>query len=285
MITIMRLKQDLKFARDLGDIIDVLKSATLIQFHLFQAREKPNKDFLKELEACLRLFSARLITHPYFSERQGLPQALVVVTSDEGFLGELNILLINACLDKRKSRDDVLIAMGEYGGRYLEEAGEAFSALPGISDQIDYNEAEKIGAYLLKGYHEGRFGSISIIYPEFLSLTVQKVTIFPLLPYPVLKETVKRIASEKEELLIEPSISRVAGILIKLWVGFRLLEIFWSTKQSEYAARVMHLEGSTQELSHLNRRLSFQYFREVHTLNDKTIREVCSSNILLGKRR
>lgn len=281
MITITRLKQDLKFTRDLGDIVDVLKSAALIQFHLFQAKKKPHKDFLRELQTCVGLLPKELSAHPYFSQREDLPQALVVVTSDEGFLGELNILLINACLDKRKSKNDKIIVLGERGARYLEEAGEPYKSLPGLSDEIDYKEAEKIYVYLLKGYEEARFGRISIIYPEFLSLTVQRVSVFTLLPCPV-PDAKEKISTE--EMLVEPSLDRVAGMLIKFWAGFKLLEVFWSAKQSEYAARFMHLEASTQELSLLNQKLTFQYFRQIHTLNDKTIREISSSKILLSKR-
>jgi len=43
----------------------------------------------------------------------------------------------------------------------------------------------------------------------------------------------------------------------------------------------MHLEGSTQELSHMNQRLAFNYFRQVHAVSDKTIREISASRIFL----
>lgn len=286
MITITRLKEDLKFSQDLGDIVDVLKSATIIQSHLFAAKERPNKDFLKETEASLRLFSSQTGAASYFPDRPELPLVMIVVTSDEGFLGELNTLLVNTCLDRRKNKDDEIIILGERGARYLAEAGEAFRPLPGLTDEINYKEAESISSHLLKGYLKGQFRGAEVIYPEFISLTTQRVTALPLLPCPILKEEQPATtAASKEEVLIEPSPSRVGGILIKLWVSFKLLEIFFSSKQSEYAARLMHLEASTQELAHMNHRLSFQYFRQIHALNDKTIREVSSSKILLSRRQ
>jgi F-type H+-transporting ATPase subunit gamma len=285
MIALAKLKQDLRFTQDLGDIIDVLKSAALIQLRLFQLKEKPNQEFLKELEAAFNLFAPQNIQHPYLTERTNLPSAIVVVTSDEGFLGELNTLLINVCLDQRKAKSDIILALGERGVRYLEEAGEDFISFPGVSNEVSYAEVEKLRSYLLKGYSRGRFGRILVIYPEFVSLTVQKIVTFQLLPFSWSKEQAQAKQEILEDMLLEPSLNRVLGILAKLWVGFKLLEIFWSTKQSEFAARIVHLEGSTEELSHLNHRLAFEYFRNVHALNDKTIREISASKVLLSKKR
>ena len=281
MIPLTRLKQELRLSEDLGDIIDVLKSAALIQFRLFQFKDKPSSVFLEELEACFKVFSRRSITyHPYFLDRQELPTAIVVITSDEGFLGELNTLLINACLDQRGSKNDEIIVLGERGARYFKEAKERFVAFPGITDEVSLKEVENLRTYLLKGYYH-RFGRILIFYPEFLSLTAQRVTLFQLLPYFGLTE--QTLASKEEDILTEPSLQRVLDALVKFWLEGKLLHIFWSTKLSEFSARIMHLEGSTQELSHLNHRLAFDYFRNVHALNDKTIREISASKVLLGK--
>ena len=283
MITLMRLKQDLRLSQDLGDIIDVLKSAALIQFRLFQFKDKPSSDFLKELEGCFNLFSKESKAHPYFLDRKELPSAIVVVTSDEGFLGELNTLLINACLDRRRAGNDEIIVLGERGARYFKEAKEKFVAFPGITDEVSLKEVENLRNYLLKSYYH-RFGRILIFYPEFLSLTAQRVTVFQLLPYFGLTEETL-VSKEKEDILTEPSLNRVLDVLVKFWLESKLLHIFWSTKLSEFSARIMHLEGSTQELSHLNHRLAFEYFRNVHALNDKTIREISASKVLLGKNR
>jgi F0F1-type ATP synthase gamma subunit len=176
--------------------------------------------------------------------------------------------------------------MGERGARYLEDMNQSFVFFPGISDQLNYLEAEGIRDYLIKGYHK-RFGRILIIYPEFISLTVQRVTLLQLLPW---SESAPDKEKEKApsislltELMIEPSPWSVLEIIIELWTAFKLQDIFWSAKQAEYAARIMHLEGSTQELGHLTHKLAFEYFRQVHALKDKVIREISASKILLSK--
>ncbi len=286
MRPIAELKQDFEVTKGLEDIVDVLKTAAMIQFRSFQFKEKPNEIFIKELESCLlTVRRTGYVKHPYFFDRKSMPSMVVAVTSDEGFLGELNTLLINASIDQRKSAADEIVVLGERGARYLEDMDQRHTPYPGISDDIKYAEVERIRDYVLDSYKK-KFGRVVIVYPQFVSLTSQKVTVFQLCPFQFSNEQEKlfgNLRPSEEEVLIEPSAYRVLECLIEMWAGFTLLNMLWSAKQSEFAARIMHLEGSTQELAHMKQKLSFEYFRQVHSLRDKVIREISASKILLNK--
>jgi len=284
MPTLVKLKQELEFNRGLGDIIDTLKSAALVQFRLFQTKDKPNEAFEKEIEGVFHVIAKLLeFKHPYFYERKGLSRAIVVVTSDEGFLGELNTLLVNAGLDERSSPRDEIIILGERGAKFLDEMGESFFTFPGIGDEIDFKSIDNLSGYLLKSYRK-KYQLISVVYPEFVSLTTQRVRIIQLLPYQF-SDTKQSTLTRLDEVIIEPTVNSVLESLVRLYLGYKFFEIFWSSKQSEYAARIMHLESSTSELSFLNQKLAFNYFRQVHAISDKTIREISASRSLLGKNK
>jgi len=286
MRPLSELKQDFEVSRSLRDIIDVLKTAAMIQFRSFQLREKLNENFIKELESCFGILAAKNIKHPYLFDRKSLPSVIVVLTSDEGFLGEMNTLLVNMSVDKRTSKNDKMVIFGERGARYLEDMNMGFVFFPGITDEVKYGEAEKIRDYLLSEYKK-RFGRIIIVYPRFISLTVQRITVWQILPFqkPIGVHD-QHLLSQLliKELAIEPSQDKVAEVIVELWAGFKIMDILCSAKMSEFAARIMHLEGSTQELNALKQKLSFEYFRQVHNLRDKVIREISASKIMLGKR-
>ena len=286
MRPVSELKQDFEVSNNLGDIIDVLKTSALIQFHSFQRKERPNEEFLLEIQRAMEITGAGNLKHPYMSERQNLPTAIVVITSDEGFLGELNTLLINACLDQCSSQNDEIIVLGERGTRYLEDVNKNFVFLPGISDEVTLKEVDVLKDYLIKGYRN-KFGRVIVIYPYFVTLTQQKVTVEQLLPYKLMvKSDAKRIKDYVSlGVELEPSREKVLEALIELALGYKLLDLFWSSKQSEFGARIMHLEGSTQELGLLKQKLSFEYFRQVHNLRDKVIREISASKNLLSRKR
>jgi ATP synthase F1 gamma subunit len=288
MRSVAELKQDLSISQSLGDIVDVLKSAATIQLRTFQAKQAPNADFFNETCNCLNVLSARVPKHPYLLRRKDLPAAIVVISSDEGFLGELNTLLINAAIDRRQNKKDKIIVLGLRGEGYLNDMGEDFVSSAGIPDEVTYKEVEKLKNYLIKDYRR-ETGSILVVYPEFVSITVQRVKVLPLLPYapetPLQENAGNKepVFQFKEEEIFEPSVSRILEALIDLYTGFKLFQVFWSSKLSEFSARIMHLEGSTQELSYLNHRLSLEYFRQVHALRDKVIREISAAKIQMGK--
>ena len=76
---------------------------------------------------------------------------------------------------------------------------------------------------------------------------------------------------------MEPSFKRVIEELITIWIGYILYNIFWESKLSEWAARVIHLEGSADEVKRQGRAVRLTYFRALHENSDKNIREIFSS--------
>ena len=284
MATIASLKQELESTKSLGDIIEVLKVAALMQFHAFQLKEgRPKPDFLNIAEDIFNILLSKGVEHPFLFDRKTLPTLIIAITSDEGFLGDLNMMAVNTSVNLVKSPQDEVLVLGRRGVRYLEETDVSYKSFPGITSEISFNEVSIIKEYILKGYRK-KFGRVHIVYPKFISLAVQRIDKIALLPYQR-KETLKIPRGFFiDEMLVEPHSDSAIEMLMDLFMGFKLLEIFWMSKRSEYAARIMHLEGSTQELSVLNQQISFNYFRQEHALKDKSIREISASKALSGKR-
>lgn len=286
MSNLSNIKQDIDVCKSLGDIIDVLKTAALIQIRIFQSKtNKPRQDFSEITRNCFNILIAKRCNHPYIFDRKEMPSAVVVVTSDEGFLGELNTLLVNAAAEYLKNPADELIVLGERGGKYFEDMGLTFTPFPGISEEMNFSEVERLRDYLLEGYKR-KFGRIYIVYSRYVSLVLQKVETVTLLPVPLQEGLPPHISRALlDDMLIEPAERSVIENLTRLWAGYKLVELFWSAKLSEYGARIMHLEGSTQELQHQKHKLSFDYIRLMHHIKDKSIREISASKIMLVKKR
>ncbi len=281
---------------NLGVIIETLKVAASIRLREFQSRKRLYRDFAMELRECAGMQERADIgkkkraSSPFFVLRKELPRCIVGITSDEGFLGEINTLVLNALLDNRKDKKrDSLVVLGERGEGYLRDMDVSFTAFPGISDTLRRGETEDLKRYLINGYLKRGFGEVIIVYPKFISVTAQYVEIARLLPCLFTlfskdsrgQEVLDVLPQEGyEQLLMEPGPVDVMDGIAGLWIGYVLEEIFWSSKLSEFSARVMHLDSSEQELSRRNRGLTLEYFRSLHTLADKNIREVSASRFL-----
>ena len=126
-----------------------------------------------------------------------------------------------------------------------------------------------------------------MVYPKFISFVHREVTVEQLLPYGQRLDMgsdesalSSRPSTEHLDILIEPSQERLVDYLIRVWMAQRIYDIFWESKLSEWASRVIHLEESSQAASEINKKLQFSYFSSLHQISDKNIREIVASRLL-----
>ncbi|HAJ56315.1 MAG TPA: hypothetical protein DCL35_00935 [Candidatus Omnitrophica bacterium] len=282
MIPLIKLRENLRFARELQEMIEVLKGATASQFRSLQSKRKGFEDFKLKLQEFLTALDARSIKHPFLRERANLPKAIVMVTSDEGFVGGLNAQVVNTALEQAAGADE-LIVLGERGARYLSEAQSgSFTVLPGIGEDITYRRAVALRDLLIGKFLEKKVGSVLLVYTRFLSLTVQKVEAARVLPCGDIfgrQEGAKVRMFKAGDVLIEPTPGKVVDYMVRAWLMQRLYDMLWESKLAECAARIIHLEGSHEEIMGSNKRLMHEYFKSIHAKSDKNIREIFASRL------
>lgn len=276
MIPVAKLKQNLKFNQNLNELIEAMKLAATIQFNQFRARSEPRIDFLSSLEEVFGLVSGRFPNNIFITSRRESSTAIILVSSDEGFLGELTVLLVNRLADIRGAQNEVIV-VGRQGVEYMDELKMHFTAFPSPSEKLEFKHIEPLRDYCFKRYKKGEISKIQIVYPKFINIAQQQIESEILLPLPFPSAKVIKI---NDEIIIEPGLDSVIEGWVKLWLGFRIFQIFWTSKLAEFAARIMHLESSMQELKRINQQLGLEYFKYLHGLSDKTIREISASRLL-----
>jgi len=283
MIPLVQLKQNLEFNDGLRGIIDIFKVAAAAQLRQLQNRAVLHEPFEKTVFQGLRDLDVQGSRHPFLTHRADLPSCVVVITSDEGFAGELNGLLVDAALNScAPDRQDQVVVLGERGASRLEELNQPFLAFPGIGEEINRDQVARLRRYLVREYLRGTYGRVLMVYAKYASVTSQQIEEELLLPCHALFGA-EPAAQERRGGFVEPSLERVLEELVKLWLDYALGKIFLSSKLSEVSARVMHLDGSDQELVRANQQLGLQYVKHLHALADKSIREISTSR-MTGRR-
>lgn len=281
MYVLKQLKKDMEFNRELSNFIEVLKNVASSEFRRLQGKRERSAEFFESLEGFFQSVDWQLCRHlPLLRQQPSFSSAIVVITSDEGFSGGLNAMLITTAAQHRKRKDDEFIVLGEKGARFLEEMGETFYYLEGIGPEVEYGRARRVSDFLLDQYLRRRWGSVLIVYPRFVSISLQQVEVFEFLPFkPKPQYSQPDVDLLGQELIVEPLWERVVNYLVRKWAASMVYEIFWESKLSEWAARIIHLEGSHQNLSQWYKELRFRYFRSLHELRDKNIREIFASRL------
>jgi len=304
MLQLTKLRKEIRFNKEIGGIVNVLKGVASSEFYRLQKARKSLDEFGEHLKNLIQMVDITGLHHP-FIETSPLPKAILLITSDTGFLGKLNISIVNSALEQC-SGDEKLIIVGKQGVRLVEETGpvgKVFSGkdsassqnsllsnatlLPGISDEVNYEEAEKLRDLIVRNFLDKKIGTMTIVSPHFVSFAVWEVQVYQLLPCRFLFPEASRRAgdSEREErAIVEPSLASITEYLVGAWINHMLYGIFWESKLSEWAARVMHLEGSSSEIKEMSKKLRLKYFHAVHEISDKNIREIFSSRSAMKHR-
>lgn len=261
-----------------------MKLAAILQFNQFRASNEPFLEFCPSLEKVLSSIPESEENNIFLKPLSTrAPGAIILVSSDEGFLGELNAILVNRLIDKMRPADKIFV-IGKQGEEYLNELLLDFTLLPSISDKLDFAQIESLRDSIFQLYFKGEIGNVYVIYARFVNITTQQVAVETLLPLtaalPAEITTNKKPVSNKGEFLFEPDFNTAVGAWAKLWLVFKFYQIFWLSKLAEFASRIMHLEGSLQELNRANQNLRLEYFKYLHGLSDKTIREIYASRLL-----
>lgn len=275
MRTLSNLKKDIEFNQGHASLIEALKNIAVAQFKIHEKKLKSFEKFILTVEDFFGFINTANVNHPFLTPQKG-GLGVVAVTSDSGLLGGLNLKVINQALLELEKAPGKLIVIGECGKNYLRETKFSFVSFGGINDEQRYVQAIQLRDYCLDKVMGGAFGSLKIVYPHPISFTVQRVETVPLLPFiPTQKATVPI-----GDLILESSLADIAQYLISVWLGQKFYDIFGLSRLSEFAARFVHLEESSQKLKDIEKNLKLQYFRVRHEFIDRNMRELFSARLL-----
>lgn len=286
-IAVIKLKTHLKRELQVIHTLELLKQIAASEFHYLEKRKKEASQLVLLLESFFSFYHSKHLTAGIFSEEPSRIPAMVAVTSDEGFLGALNNLIVEKAVGFARDHPGThLVVLGRRGARKIRDFGIEPVEFPGIPFPLDYDAVLPLKKHLLDLYTNNRVGSIHMIYARCHSFTRQTLEIASLLPYNILGR--RPPVEDEEELnavLIEPDIGQIIRYTIALCFGRQLYEIFWESKLSEVAARTIEINERYEQLSKSSEKIRMRYFRASHEVIDAGIREVFSSRHFSRKLR
>jgi len=278
MATANEIKDELQFNGELMDILDVMKNIAVFEFRALQRKRKKFDMFAQCLKGFFGMLDVRDFPHPFIRPATDRP-AIVMITSDEGFMGGLNRKVISAGLNHPGADGAELVIVGERGAQHLKEIGRPFTVFSSLEER--YRLTSELTAHVIKGIKNRQFGRVVASYPRPVSFMVQQVKVIEILP--IAGETPSAPRNDGGSLIIESPMEGIIEYLAEGLVLQKLMEVLEDSKLSEFAARAIHLEESGQELAEKKKYLKFQYFRSHHEIIDKTTRELFAAQIIRRK--
>ncbi len=289
-----QLKEELTFNREMVDLVDTLKNIAASQFHQM-LKEKDRFDlFMNSFSTFFRVVNLYDAKNPLIIPSSDV-KGMLIVTSDSGFMGGLNQLVVRAAFEELGDHPwekTKFIIMGEKGKGLLDNYGCEYKFFDGVNQETMYEQAVEIKNYIVEQMLAGEMGSLTVAYSVALSFSSQTVKTAKLLPCSYLfneeaedeggDEITSRTRGQKfladvRKVIVESSFDDIAEYLSGIWASSKLYEIFEDSKMAEFSARAMHLEGSLHKLEEREKKYKHLYFRASHEKIDKGMRDSFSA--------
>ena len=200
--------------------------------------------------------------HPYLEDREVKRVGFIIVSTDRGLCGGLNINVfkaamneMKACTDKGVGVDLCLIgskAVGffnRYGGKVLAQAS-------GLGDNPSLDSLIGSVSVMLEAYDKGEIDKLYLVYNKFENTMVQKPTVDQLLPLPASEE---EVASHSWDYLYEPDPKSLLDTLLVRFVESQVYQGVVENLASEQAARMVAMKAATDNAGNLINDLQLVY--------------------------
>ena len=264
------LRDELRFLTEFNTLFEVIQQAAVAQ--LRRADEQLTRQ--PRLAEVLRRDYFPLLPPSAKAEfliRGGAAgRLLVVLTSDEGLAGPLHAGTVRRALEYADPSTRWIL-VGQRGLRFLGPQAGRLRVMPMPSDEETEPKLQRLANAILGAFTREQLRDAWLIAPHFLSAARWTVVAHQLLPLPSGRPADHTL----QELVIEPSVTRVVETLAALWVECLCLESWWSARRAEFAARALHMESSRQELAKHRKQLRYEFFKQVHGRVDVMVRETC----------
>lgn len=251
---------------------------------------RPYAKYIREVIA--HLVKARPeYVHSYLKEREVKRVAYIVVSSDRGLCGGLNINLFKAVVNEMANWHDQKIAsdlclIGSKGEGFFRRLHANIIASTGhVGDSPSLMDLVGSIQVLLKAYEEEQIDRIYLAHNHFVNSMVQTPTVIQLLPRPtVVAESATAEPQEIETInpahswdyLYEPDAKELIDTLVTRYVESQVYQGVVENIASEQAARRVAMKAASDNAGDLIDRLKLAYNKARQAAITQELSEIIS---------
>ncbi len=204
--------------------------------------------------------------HPYLEERDVRRVGYLVVSTDRGLCGGLNINLFKKLLADMKSWSDKsvgsdLAIIGSKGLAFFGSVGSNVVAqVTGMGDKPSLSDLIGPVKVMLQAYDEGRIDKLCIVSNRFNNTMSQTPVISQLLPLPPAEgDEESELKSKTWDYLYEPDPKALLDTLLRRYIESQVYQGVVENLASEQAARMVAMKAATDNGGNLIKELQLVY--------------------------
>jgi len=192
--------------------------------------------------------------HSYLTEREVKRVGFVIISSDRGLCGGLNVNLFREAVKaiKEQSEQGIEIDYTAIGGKALGFLGRMGGNL--VSESCQLGDQPEISSLIgsikvmLDAFDEGRIDQLNIVYNQFVNTMTQKPTVRQVLP---LQQHKSEDYSHHWDYIYEPDAKPVMDTLLQRYVESTIYQGVVENIACEQSARMVAMKSATDNAGDL----------------------------------
>jgi len=217
--------------------------------------------------------------HPYMNDREAKRVGYIVVSTDRGLCGGLNINLFKQVLaDAGKWQSEGaevdFAVVGSKATAFFNNMGaQVVSQISGLGDNPSLTDLIGSVKVMLDAYDNGEIDRLFIVYNKFVNTMTQKPTIDQLLPLPKSDDDAIK---HRWDYLYEPD---AQALLEKLLVRYTESQVYQGVVENlacEQAARMVAMKAATDNAGDLISDLQLVYNKARQASITQELSEICA---------
>jgi len=219
-------------------------------------------------------------SHHYMQEREVKRVGFIIVATDRGLCGGLNVNLFKAAVGKMKEFHDQnveidICALGSKAISFFKSfGGNVVAARGGLGDQPEL--ADLIGSVktMLNAYEEGTVDKVFVVSNEFVNTMTQQPNIEQLLPLRAVESD--DIPTHNWDYIYEPDAKQVLEALLIRYIESIVYLAVIENLACEQAARMLAMKNASDNAADLIDELQMVYNKARQAAITQEISEIVS---------
>ena len=223
--------------------------------------------------------------HSYMEEREAKRVGYIVVSTDRGLCGGLNINLFKKVLadaaEKQASGAEVEFGViGSKATSFFNNMGAKVTAqISGLGDSPSLTDLVGSVKVMLKAYDDGEIDKLYVVYNKFVNTMTQEATIDQLLPLP--KSDDEEI-SHRWDYIYEPDANSLLDQLLVRYIESQVYQGVVENIACEQAARMVAMKAATDNAGDLIKDLQLVYNKARQAAITQELGEIVAGAAAVG---
>jgi F-type H+-transporting ATPase subunit gamma len=201
--------------------------------------------------------------HPLLVRREGSRKLYVVVTADKGLAGAFNSNVLRRALELLRGSAEGTATILTVG----RKARDFFRRRPwplrgerlGFLDRLTFGDVRELAAELTQAYLGDEVDEVWLVFNQFKSVAVQRVTVERLLPIEPPGGAEPAGEGPATDYIYEPDPVTILAALLPRHVEVQVYRALLETAAGEHGARMTAMEAASKNAQEMIGLLSIQY--------------------------